>query len=228
MNWVSTWGLENWLTGTWVDRNWQKSGRVQQWQWRWPRPTMAMARAHMHCLHFAASHPSLNLHLNRHPSPRQNQHQLHEHAPCSSSASHHISSIWIPSHQHNWLKPLTRKPTRPHVFGLWTLPKSSSSIKSPWRHLLIASEESKLTAIKSRAITIRRMKLSAIRRRRGQHKTQSHVSAQTHKQQSKEISYKHLKFWIPNHWQLSFCVLCLRSVFIFVAPLNDAEEECVV
>ena len=158
----------------------------------------------MYCLHSAASP-----HLNRHPS-LQHQNQPHLHLTISISTSYTTTKqpakiIELNSNQHIL--------DCEHKVSLATA-----------GHLLIVGQESKLNAIKSDAITITEEDSCNHKKTPAQNPItgfwQSHVSAQTHKQQSKQISFKCKSIWafefcILNHWQSSlhsvFClyILCL-------------------
>ena len=101
--------------------------------------------------------------------------------------------------------------------------------KTPRRHLLIALQDSKLTAIKGNAITIPQEEESS----RAQ-SDEDGCTKPNHMCQRKLINSNQSKYHFNTKASESltivftFCVLCLHSVFIFVALLNDAEEKGVV
>ena len=172
----------------------------------------------MYCLHSATSP-----HLNRHTS-LQHQHLPHLHLTISISTSYTTTKqpakiIELNSNQHIL--------DCEHKVSLATA-----------GHLLIVGQESKLNAIKSDAITITEEDSCNHKKMAAQNPItgfwQSHVSAQTHKQQSKQISFKCKSIWAFDILYFesltivfTFCILSLHSVFIFVV-LNDAEQEGVV
>ena len=158
----------------------------------------------MYCLHSAASP-----HLNRHPSPQHQHH--HHHVDCHPPIAHHHHQHQI-YHSSDRPAKIIEQNTNSHIWIVNTAPNSSSNIKSPWRqqgHLLIVGQESKLNAINSGAITITQEDSCNHKKTAAQNPItgfwQSQVSAQTHKQQSKQKYHlnarvsEHLQFCILNH-----------------------------